>query len=813
MNQKNFFPSVIKRLSDSCRCQSLLIFITFLMVPQVLVHRTLGSPVMLNPISVPLNGTVNQPFIGWDAKFDNSVNDVIAVGDGGWIIAGNSNEKVSETIKAIESGSSHASGGAGESLSRILLKHHTGKVTLTQWPMSAPDLFTIRHGEIMIYEKAYGAPNYADKPIRMDFGDSILVTPNTNGSSQRKSSSHPGNIDEIEFGKGEDKGNESLSMEFIVNRSGQLSSGTLWDMDYLVEYDPIIIVDRSSADFFLSKLNNTGQVEWTRNYAGDEKDVLHAITESPDHGILLFGTSSSGKSLDKSEDSRGNDDFWLIKVDASGNKLWDKTYGGNGQDRAVFIQAVPQGGYLLGGLSDSNQSLEKSESGSVGNDLDYWVIRIDEKGEALWDRTFDSAGDDRINSIALSEDGGFVIAGDRKDITGKGNGDRDFWVVKIDGQGKKVWETTLGGDGDEEYPEVVRIKSGFRIVGTSDSNASGRVGDQSIGGRDQWVVTLDENGQMLTDRRFGKSASSIARYQVGIVNDDNAHIITTYLDDRDVDVGLMKTDSQGDVVDEKRLPYDFRAPKLALSKDHSRGILFGSEASQSGSRNLVVNLRMNQLVDVEPIRKAPAMESPSEEPGGFVNYITLLFEVEGKIVKAGNELSYLVKEGEGKGERIRELEGELSRLSHELAQVEGELKSCEEQGDRTRDQIKEVENTILSRELEIIALQGQVNGVQALLDAAHCEHLKVGERLEFLKEEMSGYADKLKTAHTPGWHYVPGYGWLWTSPEHYPQVYSNARNGWLYYEPGTSEPWLYYDYTLEQWEEWFVDPALFSFNN
>jgi len=172
-----------------------------------------------------------------------------------------------------------------------------------------------------------------------------------------------------------------------------------------------------------------------------------------------------------------------------------------------------------------------------------------------------------------------------------------------------------------------------------------------------------------------------------------------------------------------------------------------------------------------------------------------------------------MKEGEEKVENILDLELELSNVNQELARVEGDLKSCEEEGDRTRAEIKEVEKTVLSRELEIIGLEGQVDGVQARLDAAQCEYLKVEERLEFLKEEMSGYADKLKTAHTPGWHYVPGYGWLWTSPKHYPQVYSNTRNGWLYYEAGTSEPWLYYDYNLEQWEEWFVDPGFFSLNN
>jgi len=78
---------------------------------------------------------------------------------------------------------------------------------------------------------------------------------------------------------------------------------------------------------------------------------------------------------------------------------------------------------------------------------------------------------------------------------------------------------------------------------------------------------------------------------------------------------------------------------------------------------------------------------------------------------------------------------------------------------------------------------------------------------------MEEATTKLNTAHTPGWHYVPVYGWLWTSPEHYPLIYSNNREGWVYYERGTSDPWLYYDYNSEKWEQWFHDAPLFSFNN
>ena len=248
-------------------------------------RRTEGTPVVdqgkdIGNITRYPAGENTPLTIEWEENMENSVNDVIATLDGNWLVGGNSNEKVNEIIKSIESGTSSASGGPEESVSRVQLKHHTGKLTFTQWPMSAPDLFSVRHGNKMIYEKAYGHPSNAGKSISMKFGNSIPVTANTNGKSQTKGSGHPGNIDVIEFGKGPNKGNESLSMEIVVNRSGQKGTGTKWDMKYLIEYDPIVEIDRSSADFQLTKINQAGKVLWSKSYAGDEKDVLQSISPS-----------------------------------------------------------------------------------------------------------------------------------------------------------------------------------------------------------------------------------------------------------------------------------------------------------------------------------------------------------------------------------------------------------------------------------------------------------------------------------------------------------------------------------------------------
>lgn len=136
----------------------------------------------------------------------------------------------------VEAGAAGAGGGGASVVNSIELKHYSGKVTLYQWPQSAPDLFTVKHGSSEIYEKAYGS--VGGVVLNMQNGDQHTVVANQNGGSMTKGSS-PGNIDEVFFGKGADSGNQSMQMEIIINQGDQ-PSGTYWDMEYTIEYDPIV---------------------------------------------------------------------------------------------------------------------------------------------------------------------------------------------------------------------------------------------------------------------------------------------------------------------------------------------------------------------------------------------------------------------------------------------------------------------------------------------------------------------------------------------------------------------------------------------
>ena len=123
-----------------------------------------------------------------------------------------------------------------------------------------------------------------------------------------------------------------------------------------------------------------------RPLEGVVRMYLRSIVPSADGGYLLGGSSYSGLGADKSEASRGGGDYWVVKIDAAGNKLWDKTFGGTGVDDLRSIVTSADGGYLLGGSSYSGIGADKSEA-SRGI-YDYWVVKIDAAGNKLWDKTF-----------------------------------------------------------------------------------------------------------------------------------------------------------------------------------------------------------------------------------------------------------------------------------------------------------------------------------------------------------------------------------------------------------------------------------------
>lgn len=272
---------------------------------------------------------------------------------------------------------------------------------------------------------------------------------------------------------------------------------------------------------------NPPVVEWDKTIGGNEYDNLEVILYTSDGGTLICGYSETGINGDKTEDSKGNSDYWIVKLDGNGNKAWDKSFGGPGIDKLIDAIKTTDNGYLLGGYSLSSLGGDKTEP-SKGN-VDYWVVKIDENGNKLWDRTFGGSHGDLLTSLVLSSDGGYLLGGYSSspiggDKTEESKGIIDYWVVKIDINGIKQWDKTFGGDANDYFSNLVRTSdNGYLLGGTTISISTGDKSDNSRGKEDYWVMKIDENGNKLWDKTFG--GSEYDRLEDILIDDDNNFLL------------------------------------------------------------------------------------------------------------------------------------------------------------------------------------------------------------------------------------------------------------------------------------------------
>jgi hypothetical protein len=205
---------------------------------------------------------------------------------------------------------------------------------------------------------------------------------------------------------------------------------------------------------------------WDKTLGGNQDDNASSIIATSDGGFLIVGSSNSTISGDKTENNIiGTNDYWIVKINSSGQKVWDKTIGGSDNDIAKSIIATSDGGFIVAGNSSSGISGDKTEASNRdknGNtNSDYWLVKINSLGQKVWDKTFGTDNQDYLRSIVATQDGGFIAIGTSytpkpllniSNYTDAGDYYGDCYLVKIDNSGKKIWETLSKG----KYREGVK---------------------------------------------------------------------------------------------------------------------------------------------------------------------------------------------------------------------------------------------------------------------------------------------------------------------------------------------------------------------
>jgi hypothetical protein len=336
----------------------------------------------------------------------------------------------------------------------------------------------------------------------------------------------------------------------------QTTDGGFAFAGYTKSKDGDVSGNNGATDFWVVKLDAAGNLLWQQSLGGSDHEAQWDFQQTSDGGFIVSGQSKSANG--DITVNKGAEDYWLVKLDAAGTIIWQKTYGGSGMDEAYAAREISTGGYIVAGYSESNDG---DVTGNHG-EIDYWVLRLDADGNLIWQRSLGGSGEDEAYYVQETNDGGFVIVGESEstdgDVTGN-HGEGDYWVVKLNASGYFLWQKSFGGS-SVDYPRMVKQTGdgGLVIAGWTssvDGDVTGNKGDT-----DYWVIKLNEAGVLQWQKCLGGSDYDFA---FGIdPTADNGFIVTGYTHSSDGDVTghhgstdywLVKLDATGNLMWQKAL--------------------------------------------------------------------------------------------------------------------------------------------------------------------------------------------------------------------------------------------------------------------
>jgi hypothetical protein len=256
--------------------------------------------------------------------------------------------------------------------------------------------------------------------------------------------------------------------------------------------------------FLLYSQNPT--IDWEKTIGGNQSETPYKIKQTLDNGYVVGGTSNSGISGDKSQICYGSVDFWIVKLNTNGSIQWEKTFGGNLSDEFKSIIQTNDGGYLIGGTSNSSISNDKSENSRGG--MDYWIVKLDANGTILWDKTYGGNLEDNLTDIQKTNDGGYILAGYSNssisgDKTENSRGLYDYWILKINAEGAIMWQKTIGGDNYDFLRSVKQLNdNSYILAGRSFSGVSGDRTSVNIWGQDAWIIRVSSTGEIIWQKKY-----------------------------------------------------------------------------------------------------------------------------------------------------------------------------------------------------------------------------------------------------------------------------------------------------------------------
>ena len=205
-------------------------------------------------------------------------------------------------------------------------------------------------------------------------------------------------------------------------------------------------------------------------FGGEQDEQGRDIELTSDNGFIMVGSTSSF--------GAGNSDIYLVKVDSNIKYEWSAAIGHEFTEFGHAVKQTADNGYIICGYTNS-----------IGNgSYDAYLVRTDDKGKLLWEKTFGGFDWDFAYDVEITSDGGFLIVGETHSL---GNGNADAYLIKTDKDGNLLWEKTMGGKGKDIAHALISTKDGnFAFCGENASKNPDNKGDA-------WLVKFNGNGDTL----------------------------------------------------------------------------------------------------------------------------------------------------------------------------------------------------------------------------------------------------------------------------------------------------------------------------
>ena len=362
--------------------------------------------------------------------------------------------------------------------------------------------FSISYAQTPItFQKTYGIG--IGKCVQQTTDKGFILLGYSEGSTTIISLIKTDSIGVIEWSKSYASGSDELRAYSIqqTNDGGYIITGN-------IVYSPVSI-----EDIILLKTTSNGTLQWKKYFNFTSIEYGFSVQQTIDGGFIITGV--------------GYTDLVLIKTAADGTMQWAKTIAGTSGQEGKSVKQTSDGGFIITGFTTS------FGAGS----FDVYLVKTDSIGTLQWTKTFGGTNDDFGNSIQLTLDGGYIIAGTTRSY---GAGIGDVYIIKTTSNGTLQWTKTFGGTLNEE---------GYSVQQTSDFGfiISGLTRSFGTGSDDIYLVKTDSNGTMQWTKTFGgldaEAGYSVAQTHDGgyVINGNSYSSFATF----STDIYFIKTDSNG----------------------------------------------------------------------------------------------------------------------------------------------------------------------------------------------------------------------------------------------------------------------------